>query len=263
MTILTVVVGVLGLVVGSFLNVVIHRVPRGESLVRPGSHCPHCSAAVRVRHNLPVLGWLLLRGRCADCRARISVRYPLVELCTSVLFVAVTVQLDRLGLVEALPAYLFFVAVGVALTAIDLDVQRLPNAIVLPAYLGLAALLTGAALLEGSAEPLVRATVGSVGLFAFYFALVLAYPQGMGFGDVKLAGVIGAVLGFVSYPALVVGAFSAFLIGAVAGLALMVARHASGKTAVPFGPAMVAGALLAIFASAPLADVYVRFVQLA
>jgi leader peptidase (prepilin peptidase)/N-methyltransferase len=263
MTLLTGVVGLIGLVVGSFLNVVIHRVPRGESLVRPGSHCPHCSAPVRARHNVPVLGWLLLGGRCADCAARISVRYPLVELGTSLLFVAVTVQLDRLDLLQALPAYLFFIAVGVSLTAIDLDVRRLPNAIVYPAYVGLAVLLTGAAVFEGSVEPLVRAAVGAVVLFAFYLALILAYPQGMGFGDVKLAGVIGAALGFLSYPALVVGAFSAFVIGAVAGVGLMVVRHASGKTAVPFGPAMVAGALLAIFASAPLADAYVRLVQLA
>jgi leader peptidase (prepilin peptidase)/N-methyltransferase len=262
MTIVTVLVGVLGLVIGSFLNVVIHRVPRGESLVRPGSHCPGCNAAIRARYNVPVLGWLLLRGRCADCAARISVRYPLVELCTALLFVAVTIQLDRLGLLEALPAYLFFIAVGIALTAIDLDVRRLPNAIVYPAYVVLTVLLSGAAVLEGSAEPLLRAGVGAAVLFAFYFALVLAYPQGMGFGDVKLAGVIGAALGFVSYPALLVGAFSAFLIGALAGVVLMVARHATGKTAVPFGPAMVAGALLAIFASGPLAGAYVHLVQL-
>lgn len=262
MTILTVLVGVLGLLIGSFLNVVIHRVPRGESLVRPGSHCPSCHAAVRTRHNVPVLGWLLLRGRCADCAARISVRYPLVELTTALLFVAVTVQLDRLGLLEALPAYLFFISVGIALTAIDLDVRRLPNVIVYPAYVVLMVLLTGAAVLEGSPEPLVRAAVGAAVLFAFYFALVLAYPQGMGFGDVKLAGVIGAALGFVSYPALLVGAFSAFVIGAIAGVVLMVVSHASGKTAVPFGPAMVAGALLAIFASGPLAGAYVHLVQL-
>lgn len=253
----------LGLAVGSFLNVVVHRVPRGESLVRPGSHCPYCDAPVRTRHNVPVLSWLLLRGRCADCSGRISVRYPLVELSTSLLFVAITVQLVHLDLLAALPAYLFFASVGIALTAIDLDVQRLPNAIVYPAYVVLAVLLTGASLLGGNAEQLLRAAIGAVVLFAFYFALVLAYPQGMGFGDVKLAGVIGAALGFVSYPALVVGALSAFVIGAVVGIVLIVARHATGKTAVPFGPAMVAGALVAIFASGPLSDAYVQLVQIA
>lgn len=263
MPILLAAVAVLGLAIGSFLNVVVHRIPRGESLVRPGSHCPRCSAAVRIRHNVPVLSWLLLRGRCADCSGRISVRYPLVELSTSLLFVAVTAQLARLDLLAALPAYLFFASVGIALTAIDLDVQRLPDAIVLPAYVVLAVLLTAAAVLEGSPEPLVRAAVGAVVLFGFYFVVVLAYPEGMGFGDVKLAGVIGAALGFVSYPALVVGAFSAFVIGAVVGIVLMTVRHVTGKTAVPFGPAMVAGALLAIFASAPLADAYLHLVQIA
>ena len=127
----------------------------------------------------------------------------------------------------------------------------------------LGVLLTGAAVLEGSFEPLLRAAIGAVVLFGLFFALVIAYPQGMGFGDVKLAGVIGGALGFVSYPAVVVGAFSAFVIGTVVGIVLMTVRHATGKTAVPFGPAMVAGALLAIFASAPLSDAYLRLVQIA
>lgn len=261
MPILLAAAAVLGLVIGSFLNVVIHRVPRGESLVHPGSHCPHCDAAVRARHNVPVLGWLLLRGRCADCAAPISVRYPLVELGTSLVFVAVTAQLARLGLLEALPAYLFFAAVGIALTAIDLDVQRLPNAIVYPSFLVLGGLLTGASLLEGSVEPLLRAAIGAAALFAFYLALVVAYPDGMGLGDVKLAGVVGAALGFLSYPALLVGAFAAFVIGALGGAVLLLARRATGKTAVPFGPSMVAGALLAIFASGPIAGAYVQLVQ--
>ena len=171
MPILIAAVALLGLAVGSFLNVVIYRVPRGESLVRPGSHCPNCGEAVRTRHNLPVFGWLMLRGRCADCREPISVRYPLVELVTALLFVAVTVQLAHLGLLEALPAYLFFAAVGIALTAIDLDVMRLPNAIVYPTYFVLAALLTAASLLDGSLEPLVRAAIGAAALFAFYITI--------------------------------------------------------------------------------------------
>ena len=117
----------------------------------------------------------------------------------------------------------------------------------------LGALLTGASVLDGSVEPLVRAAIGAAVLFAFFLAVVVAYPGGMGLGDVKLAGVIGAALGFLSYPALVVGAFAAFVIGALAGVGLMVVRHATGRTAVPFGPFMVAGALLAIFASGPIA----------
>ncbi len=227
----------------------------------PAPTARSATRAVRARHNVPVLSYLLLRGRCADCAAPISVRYPLVELVTSLLFVAITVQLERLELLEALPAYLFFGAVGIALTAIDFDVKRLPNAIVYPTYVVLAALLTAASVLEGSLEPLLRAALGAAALFAFYLLLVLAYPGGMGFGDVKLAGVIGAALGFLSYPAVVVGAFAAFVIGGLGGLALMVLRRADRKTAVPFGPSMVAGALVAIFASAPLTSAYVHLLQ--
>lgn len=261
MPILMAAVAVFGLVIGSFLNVVIYRVPRGESIVKPGSHCPNCGEAVRFRHNIPVLGWLMLRGRCADCAEPISIRYPLVELATAVLFVAITVQVAHLDLIEALPAYLFFAAVGIALTAIDLDVMRLPNMIVYPTYAVLAVLLTLAGLLEGSGEPLVRAAIGAAALYALYFALLLIHPRGMGFGDVKYAGVIGAALGFLSYPALLIGAFAAFVIGGLAASVLIVMGHARRNTAIPFGPFMVAGALLAIFASAPLAGVYTHFVQ--
>ena len=261
MALLLVVVGTLGLVIGSFLNVVIHRVPRGESLIRPGSHCPHCNEPVQMRHNVPLVGWLVLRGRCARCHAGISARYPLVELGTAVVFVAVTVQVTRLGMLAALPAYLFFAAVAIALTAIDLDVLRLPNAIVYPSYVVLAALLALASFLGGSVEPLMRAAVGAAVMFAFYLALVIVHPSGMGLGDVKLAGVIGAALGFLSYPALLIGAFAAFMIGGLVGVGLMLLRHATRKTAVPFGPSMLAGAFLAIFASAPLADAYSHLVQ--
>lgn len=180
----------------------------------------------------------------------------MVEASTMLLFVGITIQLGRLDLTAALPAYLFFVAVGIVLTAIDLDVKRLPNAIVYPAYVVLAGLLAVASVFEGSVEPLLRAFIGAGALTAFYLLLVVAYPGGMGLGDVKLAGVTGAALGFVSYPALVIGAFAAFLIGGLGGVALIVLRRANRRTAVPFGPSMVAGALLAIFASAPLASAY-------
>src|SRR6478609_8832803 len=115
---LIVVITLLGLTVGSFLNVVIHRVPAHESLIRPPSHCPACGHLIRNRHNIPVLGWLLLRGRCADCRVRISVRYPLVEAMTAVLFVAVTLRLADLHQLAALPAVLYFTAIGISLSVI-------------------------------------------------------------------------------------------------------------------------------------------------
>ncbi|WP_375480191.1 prepilin peptidase [uncultured Jatrophihabitans sp.] len=256
MPVLVAAMALLGLAVGSFLNVVIYRVPRNESLVRPSSHCPSCDTHIRARHNVPLVGWLVLRGKCADCAAPISARYPIVELITSVLFAATTIQLADLHLLAALPAYLFFVSAGVALAVIDLDVHRLPNAIVYPSYAALAVLLTAAAAVEGSFEPLARAAVGGAVLFSFFLALAFASPKGMGLGDVKLAGVIGAVLGFLSYPAIFVGTFAAFLLGGVAGAALIVARRAGRKSLIPFGPALVAGAFIALFASGPLVDAY-------
>ena len=245
-----------GLAVGSFLNVVVHRVPRGESLVRPGSRCPSCGAPIRVWYNVPVLGWLLLGGRCADCRNVIAIRYPVVELVTGLLFAAVTVRLVGLDMTAALPAYLYFAAIGVALTVIDLDVRRLPNAIVLPSYPVLAVLLVLAAGLDGDWWALARAGIGAAALFGFFFAVAFAYPSGMGFGDVKLAGIVGGVLAYLSWAALVVGAFAGFLLGAAVGIAIMMAGRGDRRTAVPFGPFMVAGALLGLFVADAIAALY-------
>ena len=255
-----VIAGVLGLAVGSFLNVVIHRVPAGESVVSPPSRCPTCGRPIRVRHNVPVLGWLVLGGRCYDCRTPISARYPLVEAATGVLFAAVTWRLLAIDLPWALAAYLYLVAAGLALAMIDIDVKRLPDKIVLPSYAVVAVLLTIAALGEHDWWPLARAAIGVAVLFAFYFALAFAYPAGMGFGDVKLAGVLGALMGYLSWSALVVATFGAFLLGAVIGVALIVAGRGGRKTAIPFGPFMIAGALITVFAGGWLADSYVRLV---
>jgi leader peptidase (prepilin peptidase)/N-methyltransferase len=253
---------VFGLAVGSFLNVVAHRVPRGESLLRPGSRCPACGAPVRARHNIPVLGWLLLRGRCADCQTRIDPRYPVVELATAGLFAAVMYRVADLDLLAALPAYLYFTAVGVALTVIDLDVRRLPNAIVLPSYPVLALLLAFASAWSGDWWALARAGIGAVAMFGFFFAVAFAYPAGMGFGDVKLAGLVGGALAYLSWAALVVGAFLGFLLGALVGVGLMLAGRGGRKTAVPFGPFMAAGALLALFVADPLATLYTDALRL-
>ena len=250
---LCVLTAALGLVVGSFLNVVIWRVPRGESVVRPASHCPSCGAAVRPRDNVPVVSWLLLRGRCRDCDQRISGRYPAVEVATAVVFVVLTV---RIGFDAALPAFLYLGAIGVALTMIDLDVKRLPDAIVLPSYLVSLALLTGAALFEDDWAALVRAVIGMVVLYAFYFVLAFIYPAGMGFGDVKLAGVLGLYLGWLGWAELVIGGFLGFLYGGVVGLLLMLVRRAGRKSQIPFGPFMLVGALTAILWGGALADLY-------
>jgi leader peptidase (prepilin peptidase) / N-methyltransferase len=246
------VVALLGLAVGSFLNVVIYRVPRDESLVRPGSHCPHCGHAVRNRHNIPVLGWLLLRGRCADCSAPISVRYPLVEAGTAALFVAVAA---RFGLSWELPAYLYLAAVAVALAAIDLDVMRLPDQIVLPSYAVAIVLLAPAVIAEHSWAAATRGLIGAVLLYALYFVLAVL-PRGMGGGDVKLAPLLGLYLGWLGWSSVAVGAFAGFLMGGLVGALLMLLKVADRKSRIPFGPYMLAGAFLAVFAAAPIAHWY-------
>jgi leader peptidase (prepilin peptidase) / N-methyltransferase len=249
-------VGLLGLVVGSFLTVVIARVPAGGSLVRPGSHCPTCHAPIRPWHNIPVLGWLVLRGRCASCGARISARYPLVELLTAVLFVALTMRLDALGLLSAVPAYLYFAAAGVALGFIDLGHRRLPNAVVLPSYPVLAMLLGASAAWQHDAWSFARAVIGGAALVAFFFAVAFVYPAGMGFGDVKLSGLVGGVLAYLSWSTLVVGAFLGFLLGALVGIVIIAVGRGGRKTAVPFGPFMIAGAVIAMFVAGPIASWY-------
>ena len=251
-------VGLLGLVIGSFLNVVIHRVPLGHSLVSPGSHCPACESPVQARHNVPVLGWLVLRGRCANCRVRISPRYPLVELLTGVLFVLVTL---RFGLSPALPAYLYLAAIAVALAAIDLDVKRLPDAIVLPSYLVGVALLAPAVVVDGDWSAALRGLVGAVVLGGLYTFLVVVKPGGMGLGDAKLAGLLGLYLGVLGWDALAVGGFGAFLLGGVGATALLLTQRAGRKTRVPFGPFMLTAALLALFVAAPISQWYLTLLQ--
>jgi leader peptidase (prepilin peptidase)/N-methyltransferase len=249
--------GLFGLAIGSFLNVVIYRVPVGESVVNPPSRCPSCGSTIRNRHNVPVLGWLILRGKCADCANPISARYPIVEAATAALFVVITLRLAHLHLGAALPAYLYLAAAGLALAMIDVDHKRLPDKIVLPSYVVVAVLLTIAAAVTNDWWALARAGISAAALFAFYFTIVFAYPAGMGFGDVKLAGVLGGLLGYLSWTALAVGAFAGFVLGAIVGVAV-IAAGGSRKTAIPFGPFMIAGAVLAIFVAQPLADTFLR-----
>lgn len=255
LVVLCVLTAVVGLAIGSFLNVVIWRVPRGESIVRPGSRCPSCGSTLLARDNVPVLGYLLLRGRCRACSRAVSRRYPVVELLTAALFVAVTA---KVGPQWELPAFLYLVAVGVALAAIDIDVHRLPDVIVLPSYLVGLALLGLAALGDGEPRVLLRALAGMAALYTVYFVLRLAHPRGMGRGDLKLSGVLGLYLGWVGWGALAVGAFLGFFLGGVVGVGLIVAGRANGKSALPFGPFMLVGALLAILCAEPLVGLYVR-----
>lgn len=245
--------GLLGLLIGSFLNVVIHRVPKGESVVRPPSACPGCKTPIRPRDNIPVAGWLLLRGKCRTCHERISPRYPLVELTTAALFVVMAL---RFGLDPVLPAYLDLAAVGLALAVIDLDCKRLPDKLTLPSYPVAAALLGIAALAGSDSGDPLRALIGGAAMYAIYFALCFAYPAGMGFGDVKLAGVLGLYTAWIGWGAWAVGLFLGFFLGGVFGFLLILVRRGGRKTAVPFGPFMLLGVLVAILVGEELAQAY-------
>jgi leader peptidase (prepilin peptidase)/N-methyltransferase len=265
-------VGLLGLLVGSFLNVVIYRVPAGRSIVAPPSSCPSCGERIRWFDNIPVVSWVVLRGVCRNCRAPISKRYPAVEVATGLLFAACAYRLAvpftaPTSLLVAtgilLVALLYFAGASVALTGIDIDTHRLPNAIVLPMYPVLAALLVAASAVYGEFSQLLQAAIGGAALFAAYLVLALVRPGGMGFGDVKLAGVIGMVLGFFGWGTLIVGAFAAFLLGGLFGIALLILRRADRKSGIPFGPWMLAGAWLGIFIGERLWNGYLGLFQLA
>ena len=259
---------VTGLAVGSFLNVVIYRVPAGMSIVAPASACPRCGHEIRARDNVPVLSWALLGGRCRDCRVRIPIRYPAVELATAVAFAAVSLVFASSILVAGLDvgaaleliAFLYLAGISIALAAIDLDVHRLPDVIVLPAYLVGGGLLTAAAFIEGHPERLIVAAIGAGVSVLFYGVLWFAKPGGMGLGDVKLAGVLGMYLGYLGWAQLAVGVAAAFLLGGIFGIALMLMRRASRTTAVPFGPWMLLGAWIGITAGASLAAGYLELV---
>jgi leader peptidase (prepilin peptidase) / N-methyltransferase len=235
----------LGALIGSFLNVVAWRLPRGESLLHPGSHCPSCGAPVKPYDNVPVLSWLLLRGRCRSCGAAISPRYPLVELLTAVVF-ALVVAIN--GFDDDLVLELPFVAALIALAAIDFDHKLLPNKIVYP----LAAWGVIATLLVDR-DDLIEHLIAGAGAFTFLFLAVLAYPRGMGMGDVKLAGAMGLFLGLSVIPALLV----AFLSGSAIGLAIIAREGAAGrKKAVPFGVFLALGGIVALLVGPELIELY-------
>lgn len=239
---------VIGACIGSFLNVVAYRLPRGESLVHPGSHCPGCEHAIRVYDNVPVLGWLWLRGRCRDCRTRISIRYPSVEALTAGLALAVVLTQSS---PRQLVLGLVLVLVLVPVTLIDFDHQIIPNRITLPA--AIAGLAIGAI-----TDPayLPAQVIGGVGAAAFLLVFVVAYPRGMGLGDVKLAGVLGLFLGASVAVAIMVGVLLGTIVGA--GVMARVGVAAGRKTKLPFGPFLAAGGLVALFAGPPILHWYLH-----
>ncbi|WIB15335.1 prepilin peptidase [Curtobacterium sp. MCPF17_050] len=265
-------VAVFGSAIGSFLNVVVHRVPAGRSVVAPASACPRCGRSIRGFDNVPVLSWLILRGHCRDCEAPIPMRYPLVETATAVLFVVVVfsflpmsgeVPSMLIGQIVLLVVLLYLMACSVALALIDLDTHTLPNRIVLPMYPVVALLLVGVTIATGDWGALARGSVGAFILGGAYLALALAVPRGMGFGDVKLAGVLGLVLAYLGWGPLAVGAFAAFLLGGSFGVGLLLLRRVNRSSGIPFGPWMLVGAWTGIFSGGTIWDAYLRLIGLA
>jgi leader peptidase (prepilin peptidase)/N-methyltransferase len=244
---------VLGLVVGSFLTVVVHRVPRRASIVRPRSACPACATPLRARDNVPVLSWLWLRGRCRSCRARVPWRYPLLELGCGALFAGAAV---RFGATPVLGGYLVAFAALLALAAIDLEHGVLPRAITLPVT---AASVVGLGALAATGDDLAAlggALLGAAVAGALIGGLHLAVPAGMGFGDVLLAPLLGLWLGWLGLGYVLLGLFLAFLTGALTGLALVAAGRLRRGQPLPFGPFLVLGTVVAVLAGAPLLDAY-------
>jgi leader peptidase (prepilin peptidase)/N-methyltransferase len=237
-----------GLTIGSFLNVVVYRLPRHESLATPGSHCPNCGTPVKPYDNVPVLSWLLLRGRCRSCAVPISLRYPAVELLTGLL--AVTVVVAKHSTLEiALGLVLAVMLVPVAL--IDLEHRIIPNVILAPA--AVAAIAIGA-LTRPSGLPEQLIAGAAAGAFLFIFAL--AYPKGMGMGDVKLAAVLGLFLG----RDVAVAILAALIVGVAVGIGVIarVGAEQGRKTAIPFGPFLAIGAVIAIVAGPDVVHWYLH-----
>jgi leader peptidase (prepilin peptidase) / N-methyltransferase len=241
-------VALFGALVGSFLNVVVYRLPRGESLVTPGSHCPSCGAPVKPFDNVPVLGWLWLRGRCRACRARISPRYPLVEAATAALCAGVVLAHSSAG---AIALGLLAVLVLVPVALIDLDHHVIPNAITAPA--AILALGLGSALDPAGEVGRLIAAAAAGGAFLL---AALVSPRGMGMGDVKLAALLGLLLGPEVAPALLV----ALVAGVLVGLAVLARRPAGERhgVGVPFGPFLALGGLTAVYAGHALLAGYLH-----
>ncbi|HYI37274.1 MAG TPA: prepilin peptidase [Thermoleophilaceae bacterium] len=245
MAIVVVFAGVFGAIIGSFLTVVAHRVPARESIVSPGSACPSCGHELRWRENVPIVSWLVQRGRCANCGAAIGARYPALEGATAVAFALVTAVH---GLDPYLALALPLAAVLIVVAVIDFEQQVVPNPIVLVA--AVYALPAWAVVDPGM---LPEVAIAGAGAFLAFLLMALAYPAGMGMGDVKLAGVMGLYLGLDVVPAFLV----AFLTGSVVGIVL-IARGGAGerRRGVPFAPFLALGGIVALLVGPELIDLY-------
>ena len=251
---LVIVAAGVGLIFGSFATAAAYRIPRRESFVTGRSKCPNCGATITAAQNIPVISYLIQRGRCRSCKTRISPRYPLIELGTAVLFAGAAARFGYS--VETVVFAAFFWGL-VVLTIIDLEHQTLPNRVVFPMFVVGWLGLTAAALVDGDPDRLIRAGIGAAIFGGFFFAVAFAVPKGMGGGDVKLAFVLGTFLGYVGGAGVTaVGMFLSFLLGGIIGLVLTVVGGAGRKTKVPFGPFLALGTVLAVFWGRGLLDAY-------
>jgi leader peptidase (prepilin peptidase) / N-methyltransferase len=253
----------LGLIFGSFATVAAHRIPRKETIVSGRSKCPECGHTIAALENIPVLSFMLLRGRCRHCGARISARYPLTEIVTGGLFALsaykfVVAPDDRsVGAFVTAAVFAAFFWALVVLTFIDLEYKLLPDRVVYPMFVAGWAGLAAAALVDDEPGRLLDAAVGAALFGGFFFVIVFVYPQGMGLGDVKLGFVLGSFLGFLGGPGLVlVGMFLSFLAGGLISVAVIVMRRGSRKTEIPFGPFLALGTVLAMAVGQSLLDAY-------
>ena len=243
----------LGLLVGSFANVVIHRVPLRRSVTRPGSACPGCATPIAPRDNIPVLGWLLLRGRCRSCRARIPVVYPLVELAMAGLWFALTLRLwaDHPW---AVPGYLALAFACLVLAVIDARTAKLPDRITYPAFVVVLVLLGAAALLEGEPGRLGRGLLAAAAGALFF--VPAWFFAAMGLGDAKLVPTLALALGWLSWPAVLIGFYAAFLLGGLAALYALLVLGRGRRSKLPFGPWLAAGAVLGVLVAGPVGSWY-------
>lgn len=242
-----------GLAVGSFLNVVIHRIPRKESVVAPRSRCPGCGTEIAPRDNIPVLSWILLRGHCRTCGVPISARYPAVEIGCAVLFAAMGARFPDDW---ALPAYLVLAAASLAGSVIDFEHMLLPNRVVFPALALAVPLLAIAAAVDGEWDRFGRALIGAVLASGALLILALVKAGAMGGGDIKLALLLGLCLGWLSLGHVALGLFLGFLLGSVVGIVLLATRARQLKDHFAFGPFLAAGTLVAVWWGSQLLDAY-------
>ena len=243
------VTGVFGLLIGSFVGVVVDRVPRKESIVSPPSHCVACEAPIRPYDNIPVISYVALRGRCRACHTRIPPRDALLELGTGILFVLLA---WRLGSAWALPAYCVFAATAVAISAIDIEHMRIPSAVVYATAVLGAPLLVLASAGTHDWSALESAAIGGAGAFATFFALFYAVPKGIGFGDVRFAGLCGGFLGWLGFREVVAGFLISFVVAGVPAALLLAMHKVKRQTKIPFGPFLAAGTVIAVLFGAPI-----------